>query len=314
MTGPTLRPSAATMGGCAPNPSGMTSERVHSPLTSVRAEGDHLRPIPIPSSERHQARTLRSTMSRLPRTLGEAVAGHGECLIPFTHDRFNEAHYWWHEMARNYHEPDPFRYSLGAFIQAARSVTFMLQSEKAAFADFEWYDMWRQEAKASPELSWITEARTDVVHRSALLPGSWIDFRCIRDPGDPLYGNGEANEMQFHANPFICTHVIFGASDRVISSEDENHDHELERHWEIDRFPEIELLDLSATVYAQVSRVHNLAHSKVGGDLAKTGYEGDTPPCMHDTTEWRIARFERRKGKIVWKNEPKGLHVMLESD
>ena len=43
-------------------------------------------------------------------------------------------------MAEMYHEPDPFRWRLGAFAQAARSVSLMLQTEKALFKDFDWYE------------------------------------------------------------------------------------------------------------------------------------------------------------------------------
>ena len=62
---------------------------------------------------------------RAPETLPEMLTdGEGACRIPFTHDRLNETHHWWHEMANYYHEPEPFRYSFGAWIQAARSVTY----------------------------------------------------------------------------------------------------------------------------------------------------------------------------------------------
>jgi hypothetical protein len=62
-----------------------------------------------------------------PASLAENLAATGgKCPIPFTHDRLHETHHWWHEMARWYHEPQEFRYALGAFIQAARNVTFML--------------------------------------------------------------------------------------------------------------------------------------------------------------------------------------------
>jgi hypothetical protein len=79
------------------------------------------------------------TRNSEPKSLAESIAAKGSaCPIPLTHDRFFETHYWWHEMARTYHEPEPFRYSIGAFVQAARSVTFMLQKEKRIFEDFSW--------------------------------------------------------------------------------------------------------------------------------------------------------------------------------
>ena len=50
-------------------------------------------------------------------------------------------------MAYYYHEPEPFRYRLGAFVVAARSVTYMLKKESSKFEDFGWYDEWVLRAK-----------------------------------------------------------------------------------------------------------------------------------------------------------------------
>src|SRR5712692_345109 len=107
---------------------------------------------------------------RPPQSLAEHLSGRGACPIPLTHDRLMEVHHWWHEMARAYHEPNPFRWALGTLIQAARGVTLMLQKEQAAFPDFMWYDEWVAKAKEDPLLLWIKETRTDVVHRKALEP------------------------------------------------------------------------------------------------------------------------------------------------
>src|SRR5438093_642613 len=91
-----------------------------------------------------------------PKTFAEKFTGRGgSCAIPLTHDKLWEIHHWWHEMARAYHEPDPFRWALGALIQAARGVTFMLQNEQAAFKDFKWYEEWTAKAKGDPLLVWI---------------------------------------------------------------------------------------------------------------------------------------------------------------
>jgi hypothetical protein len=85
-------------------------------------------------------------------------------------------------MARFYHEPEPFRYRLGVFVIAARSVTFMLQSEKGVFENFNWYEAWKEKAKQDSVLSWLNSARTDVIHRHALEPKSWMEMRCIDNP------------------------------------------------------------------------------------------------------------------------------------
>jgi hypothetical protein len=49
---------------------------------------------------------LPSSAPRKPRTLAEKLsAPGGACPIPFTHDRLDEVHHWWHELATWYHEP-----------------------------------------------------------------------------------------------------------------------------------------------------------------------------------------------------------------
>ena len=246
---------------------------------------------------------------RPPATLAEyrARPGH-KCPIPATHDRADECHYWWHEIARNYHEPDPLRYSLGAFIQASRNVTFMLQSEKRIFKDFDWYETtWRDHSKGTPALGWIEEHRTEVVHRSVLVPGSWFDFRCLRDADDPLRDEDE-DATAYPMTSFECTHALFLASAAAVDAiEGENHDHEIERHWEVDAFPRVELLELCAQIYGELQLLNITAHEKAGSSIA-SNYEGGRPPCMMDTLEHRVARFERQHGTDIWINEPPGLH------
>lgn len=130
-----------------------------------------------------------------PESLAESLGVRGSpCPIPFTHDRLREVHHWWHEMARTYHEPDEFRYDLGAFIQAARNVTFMLQKEQAVFSDFAWYGEWINKAKDDALLRWLVDARTDFVHRQALGPKSWLQMRCIDNPRQRHYAEDEDDD------------------------------------------------------------------------------------------------------------------------
>lgn len=184
-----------------------------------------------------------------PMSLAESLSAEGgqPCPIPYTHDRLHEVHHWWHEMAHCYHEPEPFRYRIGAFVQAARSVTYMLQKEKGAFDDFDWYVAWVEKAKHDAVLSWINDARTNFVHRQALEPNSWMELRCI---GNPRQRPEEENEedgyghpLRFKVNPFVCTHEHIGRPWPT------DHCHEYERHWEIEGLPGRELLDACADVY-----------------------------------------------------------------
>ena len=243
------------------------------------------------------------------RSLAErlAVQGH-KCKIPSTHDRLNETHHWWHEMARNYHEPNPFRYALGAFIQAGRNVTFVLQKEKAAFADFSWYREWAKQARKEPVLRWLHDARTEFVHQQALAPSSRLEVRCIGNPR--AHADDEEEEdgpLGGDVSPFECTHYYMS---RVPFTD---HGHEFIRHWEIENLPGRELLDACRDVYDRLDALVAYAHERAGAGMTKwwgqnSGPPGRALPCMADTLPYRRARTVVREGREVWEDEPSGLH------
>ena len=163
--------------------------------------------------------TLNVSPNSKPKTLAEKLAGGGTaCPIPATHDRLSEVHHWWHEMAEWYHEPDPFRYRLGAFMQAARSVTFMLQTEKAVFESFDFYEKgWRAKAKADDILLWLKNTRNSSCHQQALVPSSWLRMECFRNPRRSPWD--EEEERPFRViDAFQCTHTFMNAFGQVTAS------------------------------------------------------------------------------------------------
>ena len=186
------------------------------------------------------------------------------CPIPFTHDRLHETHHWWHEIARFYHEPEPFRYGLGAFIQAARSVTFMLQNEKSAFQQFDWYELWREKAKNDAVLSWLNGARADVVHRRALEPNSWMEMRCLDNPRRPHGTDDDDDPFRFRVNPFACTHYYITAGGGPWGGD---HRHEWERHWETEGLEGRELLEACADVYDRLDELVTEAHGRLDASV-----------------------------------------------
>jgi hypothetical protein len=253
-----------------------------------------------------------------PENLAEAITmGRSRCPIPATHDRLNECHYWWHQMARNYHEPNQFRWLLGAFIQAARSMTFMLQAEKEAFQDFRWYAEWQSKAQADPLLRWVNDTRVQVVHQSALATNSWARFTCLFKKGDPRARAGDpdwdddySGPIDIILNPFLCTHYY------IMNGLAEDHPHEYLRYWEIDSLPRRELLDACASVFDLLEELYSKAHAEAGAETyieskihasAKSG--SHVYSCMNDTLRHRRVRTRLKNGIEVWKNEPAGLHL-----
>lgn len=235
--------------------------------------------------------------SKPPRSLAENLSAGGSCPIPATHDRLEECHYWWHEMGRNYHEPGPFRYSLGAFLQAARSVTFMLQAERRAFKDLVWYEAWADRAKESPTLSWVNKSRVSVVHEGALATNSWMELRCLNDDGSI------AESTARRVNPFICTHRSMEESSAVIGPAGEDHGHDFVRYWELDELAGRELLEACSEVYQSLSDLVDMAHREAGATV-RPNYAGPIP-CMQETLSHRTAHITKTG---EWLNPPPGLH------
>lgn len=140
----------------------------------------------------------------------------------------------------NYHEPEPFRYALGAFVQATRNLTFMLQNEKTVFPDSTWYQEWAEQARKDPVLRWLHDARTDFVHRQSLEPHSWLGMRCV---GNPRYPHGTDDDpFSFNVSPFECTHYYMS------QGLSRDHAHEFTRYWGMEGLEGRELLEACADV------------------------------------------------------------------
>jgi hypothetical protein len=238
-----------------------------------------------------------------PKSLAEKLAAEGsQCPIPATHDRLAEVHHWWHEMAHWYHKPEPFRYRVGAFIQAARNVTWMLQTEKAVFEEFGWYEAWAKRAKDDPVLKWLKDTRNDLVKQQALEPNSWLEMRCIGNPRLP--GRKDKHPAQMLVSPFQCTHYY------IMRGPPTDHVHEFTRHWSMDGLDGRELLEVCADVYDRLDEVVQEAHERLGAHVVSYAQPGSARrlPCMDEIKKHRVVKTRMRKGREVWINEPKGLH------
>jgi hypothetical protein len=103
------------------------------------------------------------------KTDSDSSVDYTHCPIPKTHRRLVEAHLLWHQTSAQYQYPEAFRANLNATIQALRNVTFVLQSEKDLFSNFDaWYAPWQERLKADPVLQWVKDARNKVVKQGDL--------------------------------------------------------------------------------------------------------------------------------------------------
>lgn len=240
-----------------------------------------------------------------PKSLAEKLALAGNsCPIPATHDRLAEVHFWWHEMAEWYHEPDPFRYRLGALIQAARSVSLMLQTEKALFEDFGFYETdWVGKMKSDPVMLWLKETRTSHFHQSALAPSSWLTMECFRNPRKPIWDDEEVEHFGT-VDPFQCTHFYINAGPQT------DHGHNFIRLWSMEGLNGRELLEACAYIYDRLDELVSEAHKRLGASVVSYLNLGSNRrlPCMEDIDQYRIVKTRMRKGKEVWINKPTRHH------
>ena len=203
-------------------------------------------------------------------------------------------------MAQYYHEPEPFRYRLGAFVVAARSVTYMLQKESSAFNDFGWYEEWVLRTKNDEYLRWLNSTRTDFIHRQALVPKSYLQMCCINNPRERhFFDEDEEGSNLYNVSPFACTHYYIGTGPRT------DHSHEFTRHWEMMGLAG-EILEGCATVHDRLDEVVTDAHQRLGAqvEVYRESPSGHSMPCMDDTAKFRVIRTTVKKGKEVWKYKP----------
>ncbi len=126
----------------------------------------------------------RSTDPQAPGPSSDEEPAHAgtSCPIPETEDAFAEAHHFLHQMLFQYHRPDIFRWSLNAFLQALRNVTFRLQSElkhkEGGFED--WYMKQQDIMRSDQLLHAFVEGRNIVCKRRNLLVRSRASIGCFR--------------------------------------------------------------------------------------------------------------------------------------
>lgn len=98
------------------------------------------------------------------------------CLTPGTEDRFKEAVFFASQMEAGYHDPQKFRYSLGAFLAAFGSISEILNKELER--QNRWKD-WKEHLKTIPQTVRVNEyepalnrARNVNIHQKSVFEGS----------------------------------------------------------------------------------------------------------------------------------------------
>lgn len=219
------------------------------------------------------------------------------CPLPKTHTRLRQVHDLWHEAATAYPDPDEFTLKLNACVQAARTVTFVLQKEHSKSERFEaWYGAWQSRIRTDPLMRWLVEARNTIEKEGDLETHSEAVVSLAA-------GAYEQVLKKMQLPPLLPPELVAAAIDVKGLDEGMRRDGVLivERRWAVDDLPDDELLDVLGHCYGVLAAVVREAHARLGVTMRTFGGElhglrhdrADHPtgrlPCMTATRELRTA-------------------------
>lgn len=187
------------------------------------------------------------------------------CPILDTHDKFEEAHHFFHSMLEFYHQPYVWRFNLNAFLQSIASVmSFLHNADRHKIPDFaEWYVQKQKELDANSILRAIGKGRNLVVHQRMLKTRSVADLGLFA--GRQLRLGMEVEFDPFRPSAellkFLQDHGMPGLDPERSAIGEQAGVH---RRWVVEELGEEEVERLAYDALTRVGRVLQEAHSRLG--------------------------------------------------
>jgi len=177
------------------------------------------------------------------------------CPLRDVHRRLQDAAKMWKNASKSYFSPDEFRVAVQPCIQALRSVTWVLQNNKAKLRDFDdWYVAWQKRMRENAVLRWIVDARNRIEKQGDLQTRSILRVTLSRSWHDEP-------SMELQLPPIMTTEQIADlAVAQVPDREDEEALLRIERHWVDSELPDHELLDALVKGYSFLHELIGEAH------------------------------------------------------
>jgi hypothetical protein len=208
------------------------------------------------------------------------------CPILTTHRRLRQTHELWHQALQSYHNPEKFHANLNAAIQALRSVTLLLQNQKATFPDFDgWYGAWQKKLKEDPFSKWLNDARVTVFHVGDLDSYSSAEVKLITWRQEVL--STVSIPIQTPAKLILENPELLNLLDpsKKKSPDLEDGFLAIERRWSTQDLEGKEILAVLAHVYGLIADLVLDAHSQLGQiNCISADEENPDFPSPHDRT------------------------------
>lgn len=210
------------------------------------------------------------------------------CPLAAVDRRLAQVHQHWHEAERAYFNPDNFLVAIQTAIQTLRTVTFILQSNKRLFVNFDvWYDPWQDKLRADPLMRWMVDARNKIEKQGDLEMHSFVRAEIMAS----YYDDGPREDVpaELFQNPAELIRQISSDSYKAHAFRDGTL--RLQRRWIENTLPDHELLDAVGLAYGKLAELVADAHLHLGLLTPSTiagendhsigrSERGGRPPCM----------------------------------
>jgi hypothetical protein len=229
------------------------------------------------------------------------------CPLTAVDRRLEDVHRHWHEAENRYFDPDGFRVSIQTAIQTLRTVTFIVQSNKRLFSNFDpWYESWQVKMRADPLMRWMVDARNKIEKQGDLEAHSFVRAEIVAS----YYEEGP--RMDVPAELFQnAAELISGIPTEALREHVFKDGYlRMQRRWVENTLPDYELLEAVAIAYGKVAALVADAHRELGlqppstmvGHFDRTKGEesrGGRLPCMIGHGEARCQNVWLATGQVM---------------
>ena len=230
-----------------------------------------------------------------------------DCPLQAVDRRLDDLHRQWHQAEQAYFDPEAFRVAIQTAIQTARTVSFILQSNKALIPQFDtWYQDWQERLRSIPLMRWMVDARNRIEKQGDLESHSWVRAEILASHLDDGPREDVPAEL-FEGPKRILDQIPKNALGKHIFKDGVLR---IERRWVENSLPDYELLDAVAIAYGHLSSLVADAHRQMGlqepkimtaqGELPyDRAMAGGRMPCMIGHNENRALDIWIATGELL---------------
>ncbi len=204
--------------------------------------------------------------------------------------RLGQVRNLWHQALDAYFDPTRFLIAVQNCITTCRTVTFILQSHKAAIADFDsWYSTYQQRCRADPIMEWAKNARNKIEKQGDLETLSQVRAELIA----AYAGNPVTDWMPLEVG-WSSEHLRRSIPARLLDPHViENGVLAIERRWVDVELPNYEVLDGLAYVYGQLALMIVSLHEHLGVEIPEVRAELGEPLLRNLLPDGRLPSMDR---------------------